>query len=126
LHHDVVAIVVAAVLAVTIAQLIVQQPSRVDVTVVNETPYQLRIEAAGEGDSSWFPVMVVDPRETRERTGSVDQGELWRLQFAGQGRRSGEITVSRDELEADGWRLVVPPSVVEDLERQGATPPPPR
>jgi hypothetical protein len=126
LHHDTVAIVVAAALAFTITQLLVHQPAQVTVTVVNETPYELRIEAAGAGADSWAPVMVIDPRRTRQRTGLIDQGEQWRVQFAGQGRSGGEITVTRDELEADGWRLVVPASVVEELELRGATPPPSR
>jgi hypothetical protein len=124
LHHDNVAIVVAAVIALVLAQLLVHQPSRVTVTVVNDTPYRLRIEAAGPDDDSWAPLVVIGPHHTRERTRFIDQGDQWRVRFAGQGRDGGEMTVRRDELEADGWRLVVPASVVDELELRGATPPP--
>jgi hypothetical protein len=124
LHHDNLAIVVAAVIAIVVTQLLVHQPSRVTVTVVNETPYRLRIEAAAADDDSWAPLLVIEPHHTRDRTGFIDQGEQWRVRFAGQGRDGGEVTVVREEHEADGWRLDVPMSVADELELRGATPPP--
>jgi hypothetical protein len=123
-NQDVVAIVVAAALALAITLWVVDSPTRVTLTVVNPTDYELTIAIAKPGEHSWLPLTVIDPGQERLLTGTIDQGPEWLFRFSAQARDGGEVAVTRDELGAADWRFEVPPEVVERLESAGATPPP--
>jgi hypothetical protein len=121
---DFVAIVAAALAALLVTLVLVDTPPRVDLTIVNDTDYELTIAAARPGSNSWLPVMVIEPGQEQLKTGVIDPGPEWLLRFAGQGEDGGQVAITRDELEASGWRYVVPSDVTQHLESAGATPPP--
>jgi hypothetical protein len=124
LNHDLLAIVVAAIVAVLLTQWLVDAPERVPLTVVNGTDYELTIDVGEPGETGWLPVVAIDPHQEQNRAGTIDQGDEWVFRFLGQGRSGGEVAITRDALEASGWRFEVPSEVVATLEANGATPPP--
>jgi hypothetical protein len=122
--HDLVIILLAGAIAVALAQLLVTTPPKRTLTIVNGSDYELTVEAARPGDSSWTPVTIVDPRQSGRQARTIDQGDQWVFRFSGQGRSSGEVAISAEQLETDSWQFVVPPEVIAELENAGATPPP--
>jgi hypothetical protein len=124
LDHDVLAILVSAVLALVLTHWLVARPAHVSMTIANDTGYELFVESSAPGSDGWTPVLVLDPGDTRQDRVTVDQGDAWVFRFTGQGHRSDELTVTRDELADAGWTLTIPGEVGSQLERQGAAPPP--
>jgi hypothetical protein len=100
-------------------------PEYVDeLTVENGTDFHLRIEVSGGEGEAWLTVGTVEAERAKAFSRVIDQGEVWLFRFHGQGRMGGELQVDRSQLERDGWRLVVPDSVSDELRAQGALPPP--
>lgn len=100
-------------------------PEHVDELIFeNGTDFHLKIEVSDQEGESWLTVGTVEAESTKAFPRVIDQGEVWLVRFHGQGRMGGELRVDRSELESDGWRLVVPESVADDLRGQGALPPP--
>ena len=81
---------------------LVDTPRRVDLTIVNDTDYELTIAATKPGSDSWLPVMVIEPGREQSKAGVIDPGPEWVLRFAGQGEDGGQVAVTHDELEACG------------------------
>lgn len=67
---------------------------------------------------------LVDPGTARSSRGVLDQGSEWVFAFASQGVEAGTLTVSRADLEASGWGIEIPRSVVDVL-RAAKVPAPP-
>lgn len=100
-------------------------PEYVDeVTVENGTAFNLRVEVSDGESESWLTVGTVPADDMKVFSRVIDQGEVWLFRFHGQGRSGGELEVDRSQLESDGWRLVVPESVADELRAQGVLPPP--
>ena len=120
--------VVAAAAAVAGLVFVMQStgvPENVDeLTIENGTDYHLNIEVSDAEGKSWLGVGTVEADSTKAFSRVIDQGEVWLFRFHGQGRLGGELQVDRSQLEGDGWRLVVPESVADELREQGALPPP--
>jgi hypothetical protein len=95
-----------------------------ELTVENGTDFHLQINVSGGDGESWLRVGIVEAESTKVFSGVIDQGEVWLFRFHGQGRVGGELRVDRSQFESDGWRLVVPESVADELRAQGALPPP--
>lgn len=116
--------------AVTVAGLVLVLqstglPEYVDeLTVENGTAFDLRVEVSDEEGETWLIVGTVPADDMKVFSRVIDQGEVWLFRFHGQGRLGGELEVDRSQLESDGWRLVVPESVAEELRAQGVLPPP--
>jgi hypothetical protein len=121
---DLVAIVIASIAALVLTSWLVAMPDRVSLTVDNGTDYELTIEATSTDHDGWLPVMVIEPGREQTKDGVIDQGSDWVLRFTGQGHDGGEITVTREQLQTDGWHFTVPSDVADRLEADGATPPP--
>lgn len=101
-------------------------PSRVaELRVDNPTAFEIGIEVRGSG-RGWMPVSWVGPGATRQVEAVIDQGETWTFRFSGQGRAAGELTMTRAELDAGGWRLTVPDRAGAMLAASGAPPSPRR
>ncbi|HWI04291.1 MAG TPA: hypothetical protein VNT52_10805 [Acidimicrobiales bacterium] len=94
-------------------------PSYRSLTVENPTPYIINIEVTGAERDGWFDVGSVrrENRQTFEET--PDPGEQWVFRFSYGGADAGELAVSRDELEGDGWRVTVPAETAERLREAG-------
>lgn len=121
-------VVLVAVATVAGLLLVIQSmgvPEYVDeLTVENGTDFHLRIEVSGGEGESVLRVGTVQAESTKAFPRVFDQGEVWLFRFHGQGRMGGELRVDRSQLESDGWRLVVPESVDDELRAQGVLPPP--
>jgi hypothetical protein len=98
-------------------------PPRVDeLRLVNPHPYHVTVEVAGEDDDGWLAVGTVERDQSETFEDVIDQGPRWRARFSYAGVDADEITISRRDLETDGWRLTIPPTVGERLREAGLQP----
>jgi len=105
---------------------LLDMPPTIDrLTIENPTVYDIHIDASDEEGDGWVAVTTVGRQGTGSTTNVIDQGDVWRFRFRGQGRDGGELTVARTDLEADGWELTIPDAVGERLAELGAPPSPP-
>lgn len=91
-------------------------------TIANPTDYQLDVDVAGEERKGWLPIAILEPRSEKVARNVIDQGELWIFRFRYLGDPVGEVPVTRDELEGNGWRVEVPDEVEQRLREGGAQP----
>ena len=99
-------------------------PATVDeVTIVNDTPYDVHVDVRGPGG----PVLglgTVPRGRSISFTTVLDQGDRWSFTFTAGGRDGGTVEVSRDDLEREGWTLAVPATVASRLEGTDLPPSP--
>ena len=93
-------------------------------TFENPTGYALDIEVSPGPGAGWTSAGSVRQRSTADVYEVIDQGEVWLFRFDSQGESGGEVRLSRAELEASGWRVVIPAAVGERLAQAGAPPTP--
>ena len=99
-------------------------PATVDeVTVVNESPYDVHVEVRSPGGPVLGLGTVPRDRSTRFTT-VLDQGDRWSFAFTAGGEDGGTVEVPRTELEREGWTLVLPATVASRLEGTGLPPSP--
>ena len=111
----------AAVLGALGAEEILDPPPTVDLVVVNDTDRNVTVVVAGRTGAPVLPVATVDAGEERRVDQVVDQGRTWIVTFRVDGEPADELEVTRDDLAADGFRIVVPAAVAEP---DPAEPPP--
>lgn len=116
LGSDWFAAVAAAVVAIALGWLLIDEPARVDLEVVNPTGREVGIEVREDGDSSWRRVATLDPESERTVRDLLDRGETWTFRFEEWGRPLSQIDVERAALAATGWRLQIP-APVSDTDR---------
>jgi hypothetical protein len=98
----------AAVLVFAGTLALLRRPDFVDhVTVVNRTKHAIDVDVDPGNGHEWMGLGGVEPRSTIRIDDVIDQGETWVFQMRNGGALVDEITVSRDQLKADGWRVVV-------------------
>ena len=101
------------------------QPGTVDrVTVVNETRYDLEVDVTDATRGRW---LLLGPAEHEAATTSeevTDMGSTWIFRFQYGGRVVGEISVKREDLSRNNWRVEVPSSVADRMRKLGFEPPP--
>jgi hypothetical protein len=118
-------VVVAALAAVLpLSRLLATPPFVERITFVNPTAYDLTVEVAGRERDRWMAVATLRRRAATETGKIFDVGDVWVFRFAGQGEDGGELRLTRPELEQSGWRVEVPVWVADQIEAQGAPPPP--
>ena len=88
-------------------------------TVHNPTPYLINVDVTGVERDGWLDVGSFRRERTRTVEELVDQGRQWVFRFSYGGVEAGELTVSRDQLARDGWRITVPAAVGETLRQAG-------
>ena len=119
-HPDAVAIVIAIVAVMVIGIVLLSGPARVGhLTVDNPTDYDVSIQLAPSTNGAWLPLAVVGVHSTREFQDVVDQGDTWVFRFRAQGQDAGDLTVTKADLEAAGWHVTVPATVVTQLQQLG-------
>jgi hypothetical protein len=92
------------------------------VTVVNPGVYNLELEVKGTDDDSWLGLGTVQRGARASFDEVIDQGDQWVFRFSSGGQSGGEVTLSRSQLRADGWRLDVPADVLDRLRTAGIPP----
>lgn len=93
-------------------------------TVQNPTGYDISVDATDHRRQGWLGLGTAHRSTTSTFEEIVDQGEVWIFRFSAQGEHAGELRVSRQRLERDGWRIRVPTEVGERLKVTGAPLPP--
>ena len=93
-------------------------------TFENPTVYAIDIEVSPGTATGWTPAGSVRQQSTVDVEEVTDQGDVWLFRFTGQGKTGGELRLSRSELEASGWRIVIPAEVGTRLADAGAPPTP--
>jgi hypothetical protein len=98
-------------------------PPTVDqITIVNPTGYDLDVDVAGPERGSWLPVSIAEAGSEGVAEEVTDQGQVWIFRFLHWGEPVGELSLTRDELLRDGWRVEVPEEVEERLRELGRPP----
>lgn len=100
-------------------------PARVArVTFENPTAYALDIDVSPGTATGWTSAGSVPQESTADVQEIGDQGDVWLFRFDSQGSSGGELRLSRAELRASGWRVVIPGEVGARLAEAGAPPTP--
>lgn len=93
-------------------------------TFENPTVYAIQIDVSQGPGTGWTPAGSVRQQSTADVEEVTDQGDVWLFRFTSQGEVGGELRLTRSELEASGWRIVIPPEVGTRLADAGAPPTP--
>ena len=116
-------VTVAAVFAMIATALTMRDPPRVpDVTIDNETPYDLTIKVSDRAGDAWMAFALVAAQSQTIVRSPIDQGSVWTFSYGA----GGEYPVDRSTLQAAGWHIHVPPAVPERLAAAGIAPSPQR
>ena len=113
-----------AVLAFVALAAAMRGPGFVDeVTVVNESPFDVHVEVRAP-DGPVLGLGTVPRGRELPFTSVLDQGDTWSFSFSSGGEDGGRVDVARRDLEQDGWRLTIPATTMSRLERAGLAPAP--
>ncbi len=93
-------------------------------TFENPTVYAIDIEVSPGTSTGWTSAGSVRQKSTADVNEVTDQGDVWQFRFRSQGETGGELRLTRSELEASGWRVVIPAEVGTTLAHTGAPPTP--
>jgi hypothetical protein len=121
---------VSAILVVAVAGTLwlavprLEAPSTVDLTVENDLPYHVDIQARRPGEEAAVLLGTSEAGTTRSFHQVLDRGGTWIFTFSYGGLETGTIEMERDQLQDAAWTMVVPDSVGEELNRAGFEPPP--
>lgn len=120
-----IALAVVAVLGLVAVSRLVPNPKTVHrVTIRNDTPYDLDVDATSGSHDGWTPVGIALAHSSTDVNDVIDHGGVWIFRFSGQGHDGGEVTVTRSDLAASNWQLIVPASVGDRMSAAGAAPTP--
>ena len=99
------------------------EPGRVTaLTVANPSPYQVSVDVSPDGEERWLDLGAVDRERERTIEELPDLGADWVFRFVSGGVDGGRLEVTRAGLRDAGWRITVPPDVVERFEAAGLRP----
>jgi hypothetical protein len=99
------------------------EPGRVTaLTVANPSPYQVSVDVSPAGEERWLDLGAVDRERERTIEELPDLWEDWVFRFVSGGVDGGRLEVTRAGLRDAGWRITVPPDVVERFEAAGLRP----
>ena len=111
----------AAVFALIATAVAMDDPPRApDVTIVNESPYDLTIKVSDEAAEDWMAFALVNAGSQTIVRAPIDQGVVWTFSY-GDG---GKYSIDRTALQEAGWRIRVPVSVPQRLAAAGIAPSP--
>ena len=114
-------VTIAAVFALITTALAMHDPSCApDVTVVNETPYDLTIKVSDEAGKDWMAFALVNAGSQAIVHAPIDQGAVWTFSYGA----GGEYKIDRSALREANWRIRVPASVPQRLTAAGIAPSP--
>ena len=96
-----------------------------EITVVNQTAYPADVGVSDESRQEWLNLTTAQGNQEATVREVIDQGAVWIFRFDYAGKHEEEIEMPRSELVRAGWRVEVPESFSDELERLGVEPPPP-
>ena len=103
------------------AHQLVRGPRFVDrLTVRNPTAFVVDVSVTDKHGNASVPVAALEAHTTTVIESVIDPGDPWIVMFAISGHHVGALRVSQQRLARDGWRIVVPDSVVEALPRRAS------
>ncbi|HLM17653.1 MAG TPA: hypothetical protein VK549_07515 [Acidimicrobiia bacterium] len=85
------------------------------VTVENPGSLAVNVSVRPADDDARLILATVPPTTSATNLDVLDQGDDWIFSFSSGGVDGGSIRVSRAKLADDGWRVVVPDSVIRRL-----------
>ncbi len=106
-------------LAVLVAACSGSPPTVERITIANPTDYELDVDVTGPDQEGWLPLALVEARSDDVVEEVIDQGKVWTFRFLHWGDPVGEVSLTRAELERNGWRVGVPGEVEERLQQLG-------
>jgi hypothetical protein len=115
-------LIAMAAALVPLARLVEDFP-RADFMVQNDTDWDLTL-VVQSGEDSVMPLMTLGAERSREITEVIVPGDTWRFIWRFAGDDVGTSVVPHDELEREGFKLVVPDEVADELRARGAPPSP--
>jgi hypothetical protein len=89
-----------------VSRVTIENPSALDINV--------RVQPSNDGES--LILASVPPTTSADTLDVIDQGDEWIFSFSSGGVDGGTVRVSRAKLAADGWRVVIPQSVIHRLQ----------
>jgi hypothetical protein len=89
------------------------------ITIANPTAYDLDVDVTGPGQEGRLPIAIVEARSEDIAQDVIDQGDVWIFRFLHWGDSVGHLSLTRAELERNGWHVEVPEEVEERLEQMG-------
>jgi hypothetical protein len=113
---SVIALVVVGVLLCAAMAYALRDPAVVSrVTVENPSQLDINVSVHPANDAARLILASVPPTTTATNLDVLDQGDDWVFSFSSGGVDGGSMRVSRAKLADDGWRVVVPESVIQRL-----------
>jgi hypothetical protein len=111
----------ALVVVLVVVGLSLRTPDTVSLTVQNPLSWRAEVEVRSAASANWTGVGAVGREGEVQFLQLPDQGSDWviRYSYAGQ---SEEVAITRAQLEAGGWLVVVPAGLGERLEEAGVAP----
>ena len=95
-----------------------------EITFVNENDYPAHVEVSDDSRQAWLGVTTARRGEETTVQEVMDQGDIWVFRFDYGGKHSEELEMSRAELVRTDWKVEVPQSFGDALQRLGVEPPP--
>jgi hypothetical protein len=109
-------VIVGALLCAAMADAL-RDPEVVSRVIVdNPSELEVNVSVRPADDPSRLILATVAPTTSATNLDVLDQGDEWIFSFSAGGVDGGTLRVSRAKLAADGWRVVVPESVIQRLQ----------
>ncbi len=113
----VIALLVVGALLFAITAYALRDPDVVArVTIDNPSSLDVNVDVRPSSDGSRLALAAVTPNAETTTRDVLDQGDEWVFSFSSGGVEGGTLRVSRAELAAAGWRVVVPDHVIARLQ----------
>jgi hypothetical protein len=120
-----VAIGAAIILTFVLLSFLNKGPHKISqVTVTNNTPYDLQIDLSGQAKGSTTPLGIVSAMRTTEFPDVIDVGSTWHISVTSQGHDADDLVIPRSQLKSQGWKLVFGADVTAKLHQAGLQPSP--
>jgi hypothetical protein len=93
---------------------LLEPPTTIDrVTVENRSGTDIEVGVTDESRDGELLLAAVDPGASTRVDEVIDQGSSWVFRITHAGDELGTVERSRDRLQDDGWRVVVPADLGE-------------
>ena len=117
------AAVIVLLLVLLGAGQLVKAPHTVSqVNLVNRTPFDLNVQVDNGQPGDTVLLGVAQPDQTTSVNEVADQGDTWVFSLSRGGVSAGTVRISRSELAAHQWQVVIPAAAAVPLFASGQEP----